>query len=102
MVKTIVTHFKSNDPILYEALIKVYEVHGDKVFDLKKSDNLFFDLCESIVSQQLSVKAADSIFARVLDLMPAKLLTPQNILKQKDESLRKCGLSNAKVKYIKD
>lgn len=102
MLDKVRSHFQRNDPILYKILLKVYASYGDKIFILGKPGDLFFNLCESIVSQQLSVKAADTIFERLLALMPKKKLTPENILKQKDESLRKAGLSNAKVKYIKD
>lgn len=60
----------------------------------------FIDLAEAIVSQQLSIKAADTIFGRVEKKV--KKLTPENILKTSDEELRECGLSWAKVSYIKD
>ena len=102
MSKKIISHFKKADPALHLILLKVYAVHGEKLFDLKKSGDLFYDLCESIVSQQLSVKAGDTIFGRVLDLLPGRKLTPKNILRQKDDDLRAAGLSWGKVKYIKD
>jgi 3-methyladenine DNA glycosylase/8-oxoguanine DNA glycosylase len=102
MSKKVINHFKNTDPILYKALLLVHKKHGDKIFILEKPLNLFETLCESIVSQQLSVKAGDTIFGRVLDLLPGRLLTPENILKTKDEDLRKAGLSNNKVKYFKD
>lgn len=100
--KIIVEHFKKSDPVLHSILLKVYAVHGEKLFDLKKSEDLFYDLCESIVSQQLSVKAGDTIFSRILGLLPNRQLSPENILKQKDQALRDAGLSWGKVKYIKD
>ena len=102
MSRKIIAHFKKADPILYKALLIVHKKHGDKLFILEKPLNLFETLCESIVSQQLSVKAGDTIFGRVLDLLPGRKLTPENILKLKDEQLRAAGLSNAKVKYFKD
>jgi DNA-3-methyladenine glycosylase II len=95
-------HFKSVDPVFYEVSLLVYKEHGDKLFELKKPDNLFETLCESIVSQQLSVKAGDTIFGRVLDLLPGRKLTPENILMQKDQDLRDAGLSWGKVSYLKD
>lgn len=95
-------HFKKVDPIFYKVIEKVYKIHGDRIFKLEKKELLFNTLVESIVSQQLSVKAGDTIFGRVLDLLPKRKLTPENILKIKDEDLRKAGLSNNKVKYFKD
>lgn len=109
MTSKIISHFKKVDPVFYEILLLVHKEHGDKLFELKKPENLsegklrlFETLCESIVSQQLSVKAGDTIFGRVLDLLPQRKLTPENILKQKDEDLRNAGLSWGKVKYLKD
>jgi 3-methyladenine DNA glycosylase/8-oxoguanine DNA glycosylase len=93
MSQKIIAHFKKADPVLHQVLLEVHKVHGDKLFELKKPENLFETLCESIVSQQLSVKAGDTIFGRVLDLMPDRKLTPENILKQKDQDLRDAGLS---------
>jgi DNA-3-methyladenine glycosylase II len=59
----------------------------------------FETLAGSIIGQQLSVKAADTIQKRVLALTGA--MTPQAILSVDPEALRACGLSNAKVKYIR-
>lgn len=102
MSKKIFAHFKAADPKLYKVLEKVYALHGDEIFDLRKHDFLFDRLVESIISQQLSVRVADVIYERVLNLMPGKKLTPVGILKNKDEDLRKCGLSYGKIKYLKD
>lgn len=66
---------------------------------IKKS--LYFeDLVYSICSQQLSGKAAQTIFSRV-KICVTKII-PQNILSKTDQELRNCGLSWAKVKYVKD
>lgn len=68
---------------------------------LTASSHLFRDLLESIVSQQLSVKAADTIFKRFLDLFPGQILpTPTDVLKISDENLRACGLSRQKATYL--
>ncbi len=102
MSQKIFSHFQIADPTLYQVLLLVHKEHGDKLFELKKPENLFETLCESIVSQQLSVKAGDTIFGRVLDLLPGRKITPENILKQKDQDLRDAGLSWGKVSYLKD
>lgn len=60
----------------------------------------FIDLVESIVSQQLSGKAAKTIFGRVS--AGAGETTPKNILKVSDEDFRSYGLSRQKLSYIKD
>jgi len=60
----------------------------------------FEDLIDAICSQQLSGKAAKTIFGRVKDLLIE--ITPENILATSDEDLRSCGLSFQKISYIKD
>ncbi|EKE13122.1 MAG: hypothetical protein ACD_13C00093G0036 [uncultured bacterium] len=70
---------------------------------IKKSltSKYFEDLLESIVNQQLSGRAASTIFGRVKDLCDGDI-NPDIILKLSEEKLRKAGLSFAKIRYIKD
>lgn len=65
-----------------------------------KKEKYFEDLVDAICSQQLSGKAAKTIFGRVKICLTK--ITPQNILLKTDKELRGCGLSWAKVSYIKD
>src|SRR5690606_34952945 len=58
-------------------------------------------LIGSIISQQLSVKVADVIEERVYKLLPGRQLLPSHILAMETEDLRACGVSYAKVKYMK-
>ena len=102
MSKTIIAHFKKADPKLHKILEQVYKLHGDELFNLKKHNFLYDRLIESIVSQQLSVKSADAIYERVLNLMPNKIITPESFLSQKDTDLRKAGLSYKKIEYMRD
>jgi DNA-3-methyladenine glycosylase II len=62
---------------------------------------IFQFLFESIISQQLSVKVADVITARVYGLLPDGLATPQAILGLDQEQIRDCGVSYAKIRYIR-
>lgn len=60
-------------------------------------------LVGSIISQQLSTKAADTIQKRFLALYPeSKFPPPEAIFSTSDESLRGVGLSSQKLSYIKD
>lgn len=69
----------------------------------KRQANHFRSLVESIVSQQLSVKASDTIFARFVALFPTgKFPKPEQVLEMPDSKMRRAGLSGSKVKYIKD
>ena len=60
----------------------------------------FVTLVRSIVGQQISVKAADSVWARLLAALPA--LAPRAVLGCGAEVLRGCGLSARKVEYVVD
>lgn len=65
--------------------------------------NYYQELVESIISQQLSVKAADTILKRFLDLFPGNdFPTPGQILEKDIETLRSVGLSRQKGTYIQD
>lgn len=69
---------------------------------LKPHNNHYAELLSSIVGQQLSVKAADTIWRRVLELFDGNVPTPKQISETKDDDLRACGLSFAKISYMKD
>jgi len=60
----------------------------------------FFSLARAIVGQQISVKAADSVWKK-LETGIGKVLPP-NVIKASDETLRACGLSRQKVLYLKE
>jgi DNA-3-methyladenine glycosylase II len=60
----------------------------------------FVTLARSVVGQQISVKAAQSIWDRFAALMP--VVKPQSVLKLEVADLRAAGLSGRKVEYLKD
>jgi len=60
------------------------------------------DLLQSIISQQLSVQAADTIFARFLDLFPRRQPTPARLVALSDEVLRGAGVSRQKAGYLRN
>jgi DNA-3-methyladenine glycosylase II len=64
----------------------------------------FETLIRSVVGQQISVKAAHSIWLRVSACIApnGEHLTPASVLKQSVDDLRACGLSGKKVEYIQD
>jgi len=92
-----IAHLKKSDPKL-----KVI-IEGIKLHEITVTRGPFEALVEAIVIQQLSVKAADTIFNRFVALTPGKKFpTPREILKMPTAKMRKCGLSGMKVKFIKD
>jgi DNA-3-methyladenine glycosylase II len=68
---------------------------------LQVNPDHFEILVRSVISQQISTKAAQSISAKVLTLCGKKGLTYQAIRKAEEEQLRLCGLSTAKRKSIR-
>jgi DNA-3-methyladenine glycosylase II len=58
-------------------------------------------LLRSIVGQQLSTKAARSIYGRLLELFGGSTPSPQELLDADPEAVRAVGLSNAKVRYVR-
>jgi DNA-3-methyladenine glycosylase II len=67
-----------------------------------QSDDVYSSLIQSIVSQQLSVKAADTIHKRFLDLFPSKYPYPEFVAALDLEEMRGVGLSYQKANYIKN
>ncbi len=59
----------------------------------------FAALLDAIVSQQVSVAAADAIWGR---LKAAGLIGPRKIIRASDEELRTCGLSRQKIRYARE
>jgi DNA-3-methyladenine glycosylase II len=63
----------------------------------------FTTLLRAIVGQQLSAKAAETIFLRLIALHPnGRKIKPEDVLAMKDADMRAVGLSNAKTAYAKD
>jgi DNA-3-methyladenine glycosylase II len=67
---------------------------------LKSRGDPFATLARSIVGQQISVKASESVWRRLLAALPAP--TPQAVAAAAPEALRACGLSARKVEYLRD
>jgi len=69
-------------------------------FQLKKRSDIHVYLCASIMSQQLSVKVAEVIYQRFLNLYGGKKPSVLQISNTPFELLRSIGLSNAKSQYV--
>lgn len=67
----------------------------------KRNQDIYAALLQSIVSQQLSVKAADTIHARVLALFPDNYPQPELLRRMSLPRLRNAGLSRQKATYLK-
>ena len=83
------------DPVLRK-IIKKY----NKGF-LTTRNNPFFSLCRTIVGQQISTKAADSIWSK-FEKKCKKNINPNTILKISSRNLKRSGLSRQKISYLKN
>ena len=83
------------DPVLKKIINKF-----NKGFLTTRKDP-FFSLCRTIIGQQISTKAADSIWLKFEKKCKRKIL-PINVLKLSSSSLRSAGLSRQKVSYLKN
>lgn len=79
---------------------KIQQLLNGEPFILKGKKNVYMGLVGSIMSQQLSVKVANVIHQRFLNLYEGKEPTPEQILETPVETLRSIGLSNAKASYV--
>lgn len=96
-------HFEQHDPTLFKLWNLITEQKLAPIEVVAKPDNqLFADLAESIVSQQLSIKAADTIWKRVVALLPDQNIIPSGFLALDVEALRGAGLSRSKAQYVKN
>ena len=71
-------------------------------FPVLEEREVFASLISSIVSQQLSTKAASTIHGRLLDLFPASELDPEGLLAIPFDDLRAVGLSRQKSTYVQN
>lgn len=92
-----VQHLKKND----SNLRKVIDVVGPCT--LKPQTDPFESIIDAVISQQLSMYAAQAIFNRFLDYFkPKEFPEPKDIIKADTEELRRIGISYAKIRCIKD
>jgi DNA-3-methyladenine glycosylase II len=73
-----------------------------EALDLVPKKNICLSLCSSIMSQQLSVKVAQVLYNRFIELLESKDPQPQQITELSYDQLRGIGLSNAKVTYVQN
>ena len=89
------TILSKRDPILRKIIKKF-----NKGFLTTRKDP-FFSLCRTIIGQQISTKAADSIWSR-FEIKCNKKIIPDTVLKLTSRSLRNAGLSRQKTNYLKN
>jgi len=88
-------HLVKKDQVMKKLIIN----YSNKNLTTRK--NVFFSLCKSIIGQQISVAAANSVFFKFNLVCNAKI-NPKVVNLISTSKLRKCGLSRQKVKGIKE
>jgi DNA-3-methyladenine glycosylase II len=96
-----VESLRAADPVM----ARLIDEHGAVVRrDLKRErpGDAYGALLRSIVGQQLSTKAARSIYGRLTELFGGHAPTPRQLLAADPEKIRSAGLSRPKVAYLRD
>lgn len=96
VVATAMAHLSDIDPIMRATI----ELVGPCT--LRPDPDIFTALVDAIISQQISVKAADAIMARVQAALPGGKVTPENLWPVDFERLRSLGLSTPKANYVRN
>ncbi len=95
-MENVTKHFKKCDPKLFAA------IKSNEWQTLIRTHDHFMGLCRIVIGQQVSVKAAASIFLKFTALFPRKRPTAKRVLALTDADLRSSGLSRSKVASIRD
>ena len=90
-------HISKKDKIMGK-LIKIYQSPNETILTSRR--DIFFSLCKSIIGQQISVAAANSVFLKFKKKCKNKI-TAKIVNKLTTSELKRCGLSRLKVKGIK-
>jgi DNA-3-methyladenine glycosylase II len=89
-------HLARRDPVLKRLIAAVGPC------TLRTLPDGFLTLTRAIISQMISTKAAESIFARVEAVVGGRGVTPPSLLGATEEALRGAGLSAAKVRALRE
>lgn len=86
----------SHDPALKQLIDRFGPLH------YSPENDIFISLVETIINQQLSGRAAATIYSRFKTLFPEQLFTPELLFKTTPEILRSAGISGQKAGYLHD
>ena len=86
-------HLSKKDKIISKLIIK-YKSPSETILTSRK--DIFFSLCKSIIGQQISVAAANSVFFRFKKMCKNKI-NAKSVSKLSFKQLKSCGLSRQKV-----
>jgi DNA-3-methyladenine glycosylase II len=99
LITSATAYLSEIDPIMAKAIERVGPC------TLIPNPQLFETLVDAIISQQISVKAADAIMGRLRTTLHAEangIITPDALMSLEEDTLRAVGLSPQKMRYIRD
>jgi DNA-3-methyladenine glycosylase II len=97
-----VSELAGSDPVMAELVERFGELSLDARRRRRPDVDAYGMLLRSVVGQQLSVKAAATIYGRVLELFGGTTPPPAKLLEVEPQQLRDVGLSWRKVEYVRD
>jgi DNA-3-methyladenine glycosylase II len=92
----------ASDPVMAVLIDRFGELTIESRRARRPPMDAYGTLLRSVVGQQLSTKAAYTIYGRVLELFGGSTPTPQELLDIDPRLLREAGLSGRKVEYVRD
>ncbi len=93
------------DPTMAALIERIGEIDLETRLQRRREEapaDAYGALLRAIVGQQLSTKAARTIYGRILDLFDGKTPAPERLLEASEKDLRAAGLSGRKVEYLRD
>ena len=95
----------ASDPTMAALIERLGEIDLETRLERRSEErpaDAYGALLRAIVGQQLSTKAARTIYLRVLDLFGGTTPSPEQLLEASEADLRGAGLSGRKVEYVRD
>jgi DNA-3-methyladenine glycosylase II len=93
------------DPTMGALIERIGEIDIETRLRRRKEErpaDAYGALLRAIVGQQLSTKAARTIYLRVVELFGGATPSPEQLLEASEDDLRGCGLSGRKTEYVRD
>ena len=92
----------ASDPVIAELVAQIGELSAEDRRRGRPQLDSYGALLRAVVGQQLSTKAAATIYGRVLELFGGSTPAPEDLLTVDPQRLRDAGLSWRKVEYVRD
>lgn len=89
-------HLRNSDPVMAELI----RLHNPRFVTAKRS-NHYHTIVRTIINQQLSVKAGQTIVKRLLDKQGGRVFKAEKLNRLRETSFRRCGLSKSKTRYVR-